>query len=278
MALLVLVALCVEAQSDIASATRSQARFSQSEIMIPMRDGVKLQTIFFSPTGHSGTLPILFMRSPYGMPGSIDNLSVTLGSLMSDGYIFAFQEIRGRLKSEGHFVMQRPPRNPNDSGAIDESTDAWDSIEWMVKHTPHNNGRVGMLGVSYDAWLATMALLDPHPALKPVSEQATPADMFLGDDFHHNGAFRLSYGFEYAALLETDKAANTNFSFDRADTFQWYLDLGVLRMQMTGTSTRRFRPGTTSSRTRTMTRLAKTALATHIKAPAKVPILHVAGW
>ncbi len=89
------------------------------------------------------------------------------------------------------------------------------------------NGRAD-IGISYGGWLTTMALLDPHPALKAVSEQASPADMFLGDDFHHNGAFRLSYGFEYAALLETSKEANTNFAFDRADTYQWYLDLGAL--------------------------------------------------
>ena len=84
------------------------------------------------------------------------------------------------------------------------------------------------LGISYGGWLTTMALLDPHPALKAASEQASPADMFLGDDFHHNGAFRLSYGFEYAAVMETVKAANTHFDFDRADTYQWYLDLGPL--------------------------------------------------
>jgi putative CocE/NonD family hydrolase len=124
--------------------------------------------------------------------------------------------------------MLRTPRNRADRSAIDESTDAYDTVDWMVKNVAGNNGRVGMLGVSYPGWLVTMALLDPHPALKAASEQATPADMFLGDDFHHNGAFRLSYGFEYAAMLETSKEANTNFAFDRADTYQWYGDLGVL--------------------------------------------------
>ena len=90
-----------------------------------------------------------------------------------------------------------------------------------------NNGRVGMLGISYPGWLTVMAMLDPHPALKAVSPQASPADMFLGDDFHHNGAFRLSYGFEYVAMMETDKD-NANFKFDRHDTFEWYLKLGAL--------------------------------------------------
>jgi len=92
---------------------------------------------------------------------------------------------------------------------------------------PNNNGRVGMLGISYPGWLTVMAMLDPHPALKAASPQASPADMFLGDDFHHNGAFRLSYGFEYAAMMETSKEQD-NFAFDRYDTYQWYLDLGPL--------------------------------------------------
>ena len=101
--------------------------------------------------------------------------------------------------------MSRPPRDPNDPKAIDEGTDTYDTIDWLLKNVPNNNGRVGMLGISYPGWLTVMALLDPHPALKAASPQASPADMFLGDDFHHNGAFRLSYGFEYVAMMETDK-------------------------------------------------------------------------
>ena len=123
--------------------------------------------------------------------------------------------------------MSRPPRDPKDAKAIDEGTDTNDTIDWLLKNVPNNNGRVGMLGISYPGWLTVMALLDPHPALKAASPQASPADMFLGDDFHHNGAFRLSYGFEYVAMMETDKS-NTNFKFDRYDTFEWYLKLGAL--------------------------------------------------
>jgi putative CocE/NonD family hydrolase len=197
--------------------------FDKTEVMIPMRDGIKLHTVIFTPKDRTAPLPIMFSRTPYGVPSKIGE-----SFLSDDGYIFAYQDIRGRFKSEGEFVMQRPPRNRAERGAIDESSDAYDSIGWMIKNVPGNNGRAGMMGVSYGGWLVTMALLDPHPALKAASEQATPADMFLGDDFHHNGAFRLSYGFEYAALLETAKEANTNFAFDRADTYQWYLDLGVL--------------------------------------------------
>src|SRR5947208_4970999 len=185
--------------------------FDKTERMIPTRDGIKLHTVIFTPKSRTKPLPIMFTRTPYGVPGTI-----TGGFLAEDGYIFAFQDIRGRFQSEGAFIMQRPPRNRAEPGAIDESTDAYDSIDWMIKNVPGNNGRAGMTGVSYGGWLVTMALLDPHPALKAASEQATPADMFLGDDFHHNGAFRLSYGFEYAALLETAKESNTNFAFDPA--------------------------------------------------------------
>ena len=124
--------------------------------------------------------------------------------------------------------MQRPPRDRDKTPSIDEGTDTYDTIEWLLNNVRGNNGRVGMLGISYGGWLTTMALLDPHPALKAASEQASPADMFLGDDFHHNGAFRLSYGFEYVAMMETDKEANTHFEFDRADTYEWYLNLGAL--------------------------------------------------
>src|SRR5256884_5405304 len=178
--------------------------FDKIEQMVPMRDGVKLHTIIYAPKSHRDALPILFNRTPYG----IDNIYRAFpgGSLkeeIEEGYIFAFQDIRGRFKSEGQFVMQRPPR---ESGkGIDEGTDAYDTIDWLVKNVPHNNGRVGMFGTSYPGWLVVMAVLEPHPALKAVSEEATPADMFLGDDFHHNGAFRLSYGFEYSFALESSK-------------------------------------------------------------------------
>ncbi len=202
--------------------------FEKTDLMIPMRDGVKLHTVVFKPKASGDPLPIILERTPYGARGDERNVLAAYGHLISDGYIFAFQDIRGRFRSEGKFVMQRPVRPKGDPGAIDEGTDAWDTIDWLLKNVSGHNGRVGILGISYGGWLTTMALIDPHPALKAASEQASPADMFLGDDFHHNGAFRLSYGFEYAALLETAKEANTNFEFDRSDTFRWYLDLGAL--------------------------------------------------
>ncbi len=201
--------------------------FEATDRMIEMRDGMKLHTVIYAPKRMRHDLPILFTRTPYGIDGAAGTFNTRLREAAEEGYIFAFQDIRGRYKSEGHFVMQRPPRDAGDPKAIDEGTDAYDTIDWLVKNVPHNNGRVGMMGTSYPGWLVVMAVLEPHPALKAVTEEATPADMFIGDDFHHNGAFRLSYGFEYAFELESSKV-DTNFKFDRYDTFEWYLNLGAI--------------------------------------------------
>ncbi|HKP38189.1 MAG TPA: CocE/NonD family hydrolase, partial [Pyrinomonadaceae bacterium] len=149
--------------------------------------------------------------------------------LSADGYIIVRQDIRGRFKSEGQFVMLRQPRDPKDKKAIDESTDTNDTIAWLLSNTPNNNGKVGMAGTSYGAWLSVMGMLDPHPALKAVVQQASPADMWLGDDFHHNGAFRLSYGFEYAYMMESSKEiTNPTTIIDKLDAYEWYLNLGAL--------------------------------------------------
>jgi putative CocE/NonD family hydrolase len=203
------------------------AGFGKTETMIAMRDGVRLNTAVYTPKDAKGPLPFILSRTPYGIGGAAGNLREYLKDLADDGYIFVFQDIRGRYKSEGQFAMIRPPRDKSDPKAIDESTDTYDTIDWLLKNVPDNNGRVGMLGISYGGWLTVMGMLDPHPALKAASPQASPADMFLGDDFHHNGAFRLSYGFEYVAMMETSKV-NFEFKFDRKDTFEWYLRLGAL--------------------------------------------------
>src|SRR5262245_9356120 len=219
--------LCSAVTSGQQQVVDPAAQFTKSETMIAMRDGVRLNTAIYTPKNIKGPLPIILSRTPYGIGGAGGNFHQYLKDMADDGYIFVFQDIRGRYKSEGQFVMSRPPRDKNGARAIDESTDTHDSIEWLLKNVPNNNGRVGMLGISYGGWLTVMGMLDPHPALKAVSPQASPADMFLGDDFHHNGAFRLSYGFEYVAMMETSKV-NFNFKFDRKDTFDWYLRLGAL--------------------------------------------------
>ncbi len=222
-----LAALMFQASSGRAEPVGS---LSKRDVMIPMRDGVRLHTEIYSPRKFSEPLPILFVRTPYGTDDDLLGNShqlVTYADLLAEGYIFVIQDIRGRYDSEGQFVMLRPPRDRADSKAIDESTDAYDTVAWLLANIPGNNGRVGITGISYPGWLAEMAALDPHPAVRAVSEQASIADMFLGDDFHHNGAFRLSYGFEYAAMLETSKR-NYDFPFEREDTYNWYLQLGPL--------------------------------------------------
>jgi putative CocE/NonD family hydrolase len=210
----------------------AEQTFEVVNAMIPMRDGVKLNTNIFVPKTAGGRLPMILERTPYNAPEKPQGWSNgRFKALVADGYIFVFQDIRGRFKSEGQFVMQRAPvsllTEGKDPKIIDECTDAYDTIEWLIKNVPNNNGRVGILGISYPGWTAAMATLDPHPALKAASPQASPADMFLGDDFHHNGAFRLSYGFEYATMMETNKES-FRFNFDRYDTFEWYLRLGAL--------------------------------------------------
>ena len=172
----------------------------------------------------------MFQRTPYGVGQNTPaGVATALVDLPADGYIIVLQDIRGRFKSEGSFVMLRQPRDRKDPKAIDESTDTYDTIEWLLKNVPGNNGRVGMVGTSYPAWLAVMGALDPHPALKAIVPMASPADMWIGDDFHHNGAFRLSYGLEYAYMMESSKEmVSAATLIDRHDTYDWYLELGPL--------------------------------------------------
>jgi uncharacterized protein len=204
--------------------------FDKTEVMIPVRDGIKIHTEYYIPKNVTEPLPILLERTPYGISAEdkgASNMLNRYAQMMADGYIFTFQDIRGRYGSEGKFVMLHPIHDPSDPKGVDESTDTYDSIDWLVKNVPHNNGRVGMDGTSYDGFLVTMGMIHPHPALKAGSEQACMGDTWLGDDFFHNGAFRLSYAFEYTALLEKSNE-NYSFPFDRFDLYQWYLNLGPL--------------------------------------------------
>ena len=201
-------------------------RFTFEEVMIPMRDRVRLQTVIMRPLGRPGRLPLLLRRTPYGVPTSAAGpLPAGYEELAKDGYIIVVQNLRGRFKSEGTFRVTTKV-DPKDAHAIDEATDAYDTIDWLVKHVPDNNGRVGMIGISYSGLTAGLALARPHPALKAVSDQAAPTDLFVNDDFHHYGALRLSYAFEYAVLEQSEKTANAPFKFDMRDTYDWYLKLG----------------------------------------------------
>src|SRR5208337_411469 len=140
---------------------------------------------------------------------------------------FCRPEPARRFKSEGVFQLSSWV-DLNDSKATNETTDAYDTIEWLVKNVPDNNGKVGIMGVSYSGLTAGLTLLHPHPALKAVSEQASPVDQWMNDDDHRYGALRESYDFEYAVMEQADKNKNTHFDFETYDTYQWYLDLGPL--------------------------------------------------
>lgn len=212
-----------------AQAHEVNVKFKRTEVMIPTRDGVRLHTIILAPEKSSEPLPFLMQRTPYGVDGrNSDNVNAMFSELVADGYIFVFQDIRGRYKSEGAFVMNRPLReNRNDPKAVDETTDTYDTVEWLLKNVPNNNGRAGIFGVSYPGWTTVMGTIDPHPAMKAASPQAAMGDTWMGDDFFHNGAFRLTYGFEYVYGLETSKEGE-DFQHDRYDTYDWYLKLGPL--------------------------------------------------
>ncbi len=200
--------------------------FTFKEVMVPVRDGVHLQTVILAPAGQSKPLPILLSRTPYGVPDKAPaKVPPQLKELYQDGYIFVFQNLRGRFQSEGVFKLSQEA-NLKDPKATSETTDAYDTIGWLVKNVPSNNGKVGIWGVSYVGLTAGMTLLQPHPALKAVSEQASPVDQWMNDDDHRYGALRESYTFEYAVLEQADKNQNTHFQFDNYDTYEWYLKLG----------------------------------------------------
>lgn len=228
--LFITVSLRPTAQTDTISS------YTKKTYMVPMRDGVKLFTVVLSPSDATGNYPFLIQRTPYGadfpMPEGAQlpvNIMGPFQSMAKAGYIFIFQDMRGKFKSEGSFEMTKPLYHLTDPSKTDESTDAYDAIDWLVKNIPGNNGKAGINGVSYPGYLALDASVDPHPALKASSPQASPADMFLGDDFHHNGAFRLSYGFDYSYLVENDKNANSSFPYPQYDLYNWFLQLGPLK-------------------------------------------------
>jgi putative CocE/NonD family hydrolase len=206
--------------------------------MVPMRDSTHLFTVVLLPTEATQPLPFLIQRTPYGADINLRNDSLYVDSVpessffkayLREGYILVIQDMRGKFNSEGSFEMTRPLYHLTDSNKTDESTDAWDLVEWLVNNIPDNNGKAGIFGISYLGYTALNAISDPHPALKASSPQASPTDMFLGDDFHHNGAFRLSYGLEYSYMVENEKESNSSFPFPQYDLYGWYLSLGPLK-------------------------------------------------
>jgi putative CocE/NonD family hydrolase len=276
-ALVVVGASGLAAQAPATSPTRTPLEFDKREVMIPMRDGVKLHTLVYTQKGITEPRPFILTRTPYGIGASPRTMNGSYAELADDGYIFVFQDIRGRFTSEGQFEMLRPPRNTKVKGSIDEGTDTYDTIEWLLKSVENNTGKAGMLGVSYPGWLTVMATLDPHPALKAASPQASPADMFIGDDFHHNGAFRLSYGFEYAAMMEAGKELKA-FEFDKPDLYDWYLNLGSLKHIDERYLKGKFPSWTNFATHSSYDKFWQKQSVTPYLTSVKVPMLNVGGW
>ena len=203
-------------------------KYERTEVMIPVRDGIKLKTYIFKPKEITEALPFLMMRTPYGAEGYGAALaSKAFSHLANEGYIFVVQDLRGRFGSEGEFVMMRPPKDKSSPANVDEGTDTNDTIAWLLENIPNNNGRVGVFGISYGGWTTVQAIVEPHPAIKAVSPQASPDDMFIGDDFSHNGAFRLGPSFGYSAMMESGKT-NMPYKLDQFDAYEFYLDMGAL--------------------------------------------------
>ncbi len=217
----------------------SSERVTKREVYIPMRDGVRLFTSFYVPKDTTRTYPILLRRTPYNIePRGEERYSMALmfnAHLIEAGYILAFQDVRGRYMSEGTFVDVRP-HNPDKRSDkdIDESSDTWDTIDWLVKNVPHNNGRVGITGISYPGFYATMSLPDAHPALKAVSPQAPVTDWFIGDDWHHNGAFFLMDAFSFYSSIGRPRPEPTRqnprpFQWPNQDNYEFFLELGPIK-------------------------------------------------
>ena len=218
------VILCCPPHSN--AQTPAVPNYVRQEVMIPVRDGVQLHAVILRPaeSGRPGAdkLPFLMERTPYGVDiytGKV--IAMAKPELAASGYIWVFEDIRGRYKSGGQFVMNRPVVPHTTKSDVDETTDTRDTIDWLLNNVPNNSGRVGVLGVSYPGFLAMMAGIDPHPAVKAISPQAPMTDVWRGDDFFHNGAFRETYGFDYVQQLEAQKTDVRAQS--KEDTYDFFL-------------------------------------------------------
>jgi uncharacterized protein len=215
-----------------------KARYTKYEHLIPMRDGVRLFTAVYVPKDTGQRYPILLSRTPYSCePYGEDAYKASLGPselFGKEGYIVAYQDVRGRWMSEGEFVNMRPHLDSkNGPKDIDESSDTYDTIDWLIKHVPNHNGRVGMWGISYPGFYTAAGMIDAHPALKAASPQAPVTDWFTGDDWHHNGAFFLPHAFNFLAAFghprpKPTKVSPEGFKYGTPDGYAFYLRLGPL--------------------------------------------------
>src|ERR1044072_5460155 len=232
--------LTTVAQEAAPDAQRVKERYTKYEYRIPMRDGARLFTVVYAPKDTSQTYPFLLTRTPYGVaPYGVDNYRSTLGPsehFEKEGFIFVYQDARGRYMSEGDFQQVRP-HVPNKRTAkdIDESSDTYDTIEWLLKNIPNNNGKVGMVGISQPGFHVAASIIDSHPALKCASPQAPTADYYINDDVYHNGAFMLSANFGFYSFFRPRRGEpapppgnGPNFDMRIVDGYDYYLNLGTL--------------------------------------------------
>lgn len=248
--------------APLAAQASSGDDLDRREVRIAVRDGVQLYAIVVAPRTPTVPLPIMLVRTPYGVAQNLrpGPMPTAYAELAKDGYTFVFQDARGTGRSEGRFIMNGPMHDPKtDPNGVDEATDTYDTIDWLVKNIPSNNGRVGAMGVSYPGWLAGIAALSNHPALKAVSPQAPMTDTWMGDDFFHQGAFRQSFGVEYATAMEWSRQVPSPLKINRYDRYDWYLQFLTLKelgertgstRSPHGAASRRTRPGTRTGRPR----------------------------
>ena len=213
--------------------------YTKYEYYIAMRDGKKLFTSIYAPKDSSHPYPFLMQRTPYSVaPYGVDQYRRRLGpteAFDKAGYIFVFQDVRGRNLSEGTFVEMHPHiDNPKSNSDVDESTDTYDTVEWLLKHVPNNNGRVGIWGISYPGFFTSASIIDSHPAIKAASPEAPMTDLFMGDDAYHGGAFMLlaNFGFYNFFKPQPEPAlppkSFANFDWKTTDAYDFFLKMGSL--------------------------------------------------
>lgn len=215
------------------TATLPNQDYTRRVEMVAMRDGVKLQTVILIPKG-AHQAPILLTRTPYDASeraersvsaALLNTLPLADEDFVHAGYIRVYQDVRGKYGSEGEYVMMRPVRGPLNPTATDHTTDAWDTIDWLVKNIPESNGKVGMIGSSYEGFTVVMALLDPHPALKAAVPESPVVDAWMGDDWFHYGAFR-NVMLAYVHMQTAQKGAGAANPLSTYDDFEEYLNAG----------------------------------------------------
>lgn len=228
--------LALVAASAFCQSTYVQDHYTKREVQIPMRDGKKLFTSIYMPKESGTTYPFLMMRTPYSCsPYGADKFRGSLGpeaEFMKQPYIFVYQDVRGRYMSEGDFHWMNPYIPNKKPGEVDESTDTWDTIDWLLKNVSNNNGRVGVYGTSFPGHYAAQCLIDPHPALRAASPQAPMDDNWMGDDMHHNGAFWLLHAMNFISGFGVPREGPTPmygpraFTHDDPDGYQFFLKMG----------------------------------------------------